>query len=190
MKTKESKIKTALLDIFGWNQSDNKIHSIIVILMLIWILKPSSCHSQTLLQRIPDDVNHYTISCNMASFGSIALYKLSDRPVLSCLIATMVSVLIGAAKERLYDGMLNKGTENYEKDFVADVRGSITGGFFAGMAIVLKKNHEQDLELERQELAAKYQNLAPLPKFIELDYIEPIQITHIDNDIPMVLELK
>lgn len=182
MKTKakeyNTKDKTTLLDI------------IVVVLILKWIFTPSCCHSQTLLQRIPDDVNHYTISCNMASFGSIALYKLSDRPVLSCLIATMASVLVGAAKERLYDGMLNRGHEDYKSDFVMDVRGSITGGFFAGMAIVLKKNHEQNMELERQELAAKYQNLAPVPKFIEVEFMEPIKITHIDTLVPMVLELK
>jgi len=146
------------------------------------LLLCNAVNAQTLIQRIPDKVNHYTISCNISSFSSIALYKITDRPVLSCLAGVLVAGIVGYSKERFYDGMLGKGREDYKGDFAADIQGAVVGSFFAGMAIALKKHHE----IEREY----YEDMAPLPhRLVDVEKMEVIQVTQI-QDNTVINEIK
>lgn len=146
-------------------------------ILILLLFTSLSANAQGLLNRIPDKLNHYAFSCNFASFGSIAIFKMTDRPVLSCVIATTASIALGALKEGYWDGYLHRGVKDWQGDFPADIQGALVGGFFAGMSIVLKKNHEQDIEL-------KYANMAPpLHELIDPEFIQPVQVIQIQDSL-------
>lgn len=103
-----------------------------------------TAHGQTLFQ--DDKFLHHQTSALLSGTGSIISFKLWEAPVRNVTFSVGTTVAIGAGKE-VWDGM-GHGHMDWKGDFPMDIVGSVTGGFFAGMAIRIKYYREEKIDEE------------------------------------------
>lgn len=101
-------------------------------------------------QVLNDKDKHFLVNSIGAPTLSIALYEITDRPVLSILASSLIFTGVNFLKED-YDR--KRGGKFDGKDIAAGTQGLVTGNFIAGLCIVLKKEREYKIE------TWKYENL-------------------------------
>ena len=99
-------------------------------------------------QILNDKDKHFLVNSMGAPTLSIALYKITDRPLLSIITSSLLFTGVNFLKED-YDR--KRGRKFDGKDIAAGTQGLVTGNFIAGLFIVLKIEKECKIETWKYE---------------------------------------
>ncbi len=135
----------------------------------------------SLSAQLTDKDKHFLVNSCAAPTISVAMFKLTERPILSMLASIFIMSSLNVGKE-IWDGY-GHGTKD-PNDIIAGSQGLVTGSFISGGSIVLDIHHKAKVE------QWKYDNIAPIIKYIEVpETMEPTTVIDLTSNEEQ-LEIK
>jgi hypothetical protein len=86
---------------------------------------------------------HVHASGMITGYATSSMYYVTKKAGLSTFIGVLTGVTFGLLKEYVYDKSMNRGTFS-GVDIEADIKGSLTYGFFSFASINTAENHKLD----------------------------------------------
>ena len=110
--------------------------------LIALILSFNLCSAQI---KWTDYDSHFHASGMITGYATSSMYYVTKKAGLSTFIGVLTGVTVGLLKEYVYDKAMNRGTFS-GIDIEADIKGSLTYGFFSFASINTAENHKLKLD--------------------------------------------
>ncbi len=96
-------------------------------------------------QKMTDDIKHIVAGVRITALSSFVIYRITDKPFLSCVGGLGIGTTTGLAKEYIWDKALGQGVFNKE-DYKNTFYGSVIGYIGIQCIINIKPRKKKNLE--------------------------------------------